>query len=34
LLADDGLQGDAVKEARAQWRDYMLSSGKLSILKN
>ena len=34
LLLEGGLQGDAVKEARAQWQDYMLNSGNLDLLSN
>lgn len=34
ILAEDGLEGDAIEEARAQWQNYMLNSGKLSILSN
>jgi hypothetical protein len=35
LLSDDGLQGvDYTQEARAQWKAYMINSGKLEELKN
>lgn len=34
MLVEGGLQGDATEEARAQWRDYMVNSGKLEQLKN
>jgi hypothetical protein len=34
LLAEDGLKGDAIAEARAQWSDYMQNSGKLDSLRN
>lgn len=34
-LSDDGLQGDDyTQEARAQWKSYMINSGKLEELKN
>jgi hypothetical protein len=35
LLADDSPQGgDFTQEARAQWKDYMINSGRLETLKN
>jgi hypothetical protein len=35
LLADGSPQGgDFTQEARAQWKDYMISSGRLKMLKN
>lgn len=33
LLSQDGLQGDAMEEARAQWKDFMINSGKLQQLQ-
>lgn len=35
LLSDDGLEGvDYTQEARAQWKAYMINSGRLEKLKN
>jgi hypothetical protein len=35
LLADESAQGgDFTQEARAQWKDYMINSGRLETLRN
>lgn len=33
MLSQDGLQGNAIEEARAQWKDFMINSGKLEQLR-
>jgi hypothetical protein len=34
LLAEEGMSGDATQQARAQWQDYMINSGRLETLRN
>lgn len=34
MLSEEGIEGDATQQARAQWQDYMINSGRLETLRN
>ena len=34
MLSEEGIKGDAIQQARAQWQDYMINSGRLETLRN
>jgi hypothetical protein len=34
MLSEEGVEGDATQQARVQWQDYMINSGRLETLRN
>jgi hypothetical protein len=34
MLSEEGIKGDAIQQARTQWQDYMINSGRLETLRN